>query len=145
MTNAITRTNNHMIKKVRTRRENSFLFPSFSFLSFPFSLPVRCTMGRCLTLTFARVLVFEHLSTGPGLPSQRQGPHQVCCPCSRAQLGCLNTECVSSPRDWAVSVGSHMQQKMGISEALPRLGAPIPLIEYRSRHTSIQKFDDSFP
>ena len=42
-------------------------------------------------------------------------------------------------RDWAVSTGSHMQQDMDISQALPHLGAPIPLFEYRSRlKTTIQ-------
>ena len=37
-------------------------------------------------------------------------------------------------RDWAVSMGSYMQQDMDISEAPPCQGAPIPLLEYRSLH-----------
>ena len=30
-------------------------------------------------------------------------------------LGLVTSACVSSPRDWAVSIGSHMQQDVGIS------------------------------
>ena len=37
--------------------------------------------------------------------------------------------CVSSPRDWAVSFGSHRQQDVDISKAPPHLGAPLPLFD----------------
>ena len=45
-------------------------------------------------------------------PLTHKGPHFVWNPCSDALLGRFTTACVSSPRDWAVSVGSHMQQDM---------------------------------
>ena len=45
---------------------------------------------------------------------------------SRAHFDRATTACVSSPRDWAVSVGSHMQQDMGISQAPPHPRAPFP-------------------
>ena len=45
---------------------------------------------------------------------------------SRAHFDRATTACVSSPRDWAVSVGSHMQQDMGISQAPPHPEAPFP-------------------
>ena len=38
-----------------------------------------------------------------------------------------------------------MQQDMGICVAPPRLGAPIPMFEYRSlQKTTIQKIGDNF-
>ena len=43
-------------------------------------------------------------------------------PCSHDHIGRATTACESSPRDWAVSTGSHMQQDM----APPRPGAPSP-------------------
>ena len=42
-------------------------------------------------------------------------------------LAVATIACVSSPRDWAVSKSSHMQQDMGISFSPPRPGAPFPL------------------
>ena len=49
-------------------------------------------------------------------------------------------------RDWAVSIGSHMQQDMGISLAPPHLGALIPTFEHRSlQKSTIQKIGDNFP
>ena len=48
-------------------------------------------------------------------------------------------------RDWAVSIGSHMQQDMDISEAPPHRDAPIPMFEYRSlQKTIIPKIGDNF-
>ena len=80
------------------------------------------TKGRGLTFTFARVLV-EHKSMGQACnPPTKNGPHEVCSPCSRAHFGRVPTACVSSPRDRAVSTGSHMQD-MDISKAPPHLGA----------------------
>ena len=48
----------------------------------------------------------------------------MCCPCSHALLGLVTTACVSWSRDKAVSIGSHMQQDVVISQAPPHLGAP---------------------
>ena len=62
------------------------------------------------------------------------------------QLWPCNQHVCHRQRDWAVSIGSHMQQDMDISEALPHLGAPIPLFEYRSlQKTTIQKLAIIFP
>ena len=51
-------------------------------------------------------------------------------------LGLVATACVSSPRDWAVSVGSHMQQDVEMSLAPPHPGAPFHALE---AVTSIEK------
>ena len=80
--------------------------------------------GRGLAFTFARVLVRAPID-GPGSKPTDIGDHSVCTPCSRAHFGRVTTACVSSPRDWAVSIGSHMQQDMDISKAPPHLGAPV--------------------
>ena len=53
-------------------------------------------------------------------PTDTTGPRSACIPCSHAHLGRAPTACVSSPRDWAVSIGSHMQQDTDMSEAPPR-------------------------
>ena len=87
--------------------------------------------GRCLSSTFARVLVsityrWDRLPT-------------PCGPCSRAHFGRLATACVSSPRDWTVSIGSHMQQNIDMFKAPPHLGAPIPLFGHRSHLKSTKK------
>ena len=37
--------------------------------------------------------------------------------------------CVSPPTDWAVSIGSHAQQNMDISQAPPRPSTPLPSLE----------------
>ena len=52
-----------------------------------------------------------------------------CSPCSRAHFGRVATACVSSPRDWAVSIGSHMQHDTDVSKVPPNLGAPITLFD----------------
>ena len=61
-------------------------------------------------------------------------------------FGRVTTARVSSPkRLGAVSMGSHMQQEMDISQAPPHLGAPFALFEHRSRlKTTIQKIGDNF-
>ena len=50
---------------------------------------------------------------------RHNGPHQVRGPCSRGHGGCVATARVSSPRDWAVAIGSHLQQDMNIPQASP--------------------------
>ena len=53
--------------------------------------------------------------------------------------------CVIATRDWAVSIGSHMQQDMDISKAPPHLDAPFALFEHHSRlKATIQKIGDNF-
>ena len=51
---------------------------------------------------------------GPGcLPTDTED-HTQCSPCSHAPFSRAATACLSSPRDWEVSMGSHMQQDMDI-------------------------------
>ena len=53
----------------------------------------------------------------------------MCSPCSRAHFAPIATACVSSPREWAVSVGSHLQQDVDNSKAPPHPGALLPLFD----------------
>ena len=76
---------------------------------------------------------FEHTSMSPSI-DRHSGPHSVCNPCSRAHFGRATTARVLSPCDWAVSMGSRMQQDMGISQAPRHLGAPFQSASNRSRH-----------
>ena len=50
--------------------------------------------------------LFEHSWMGQAT-HQRRGPHSVRSLCSLTHSGRASSACVSSPRDWAVSVGSH--------------------------------------
>ena len=64
----------------------------------------------------------------------------MCGPCSRAHFGCVPTACVSSPRDWAVSIGSHMQQNMDISFGASTPRRTASCVSQRSRlKTTTQK------
>ena len=56
---------------------------------------------------------FEHVPMSPIGTSDHT---TLCSPCSHALIGRASTACVSSPRDWAVSIGSHMQQDRDISK-----------------------------
>ena len=85
------------------------------------------TRGRGLTFTSAHVLVRAPVD-GPGFPPTDQRDHTQC-----AVRALVPTLAVCPPhvchrqRDWAVSLGWHMQQDMGISKAPPHPGAPFPL------------------
>ena len=49
-------------------------------------------------------------------------------------------------KDWAVSMGSHMQQVMGMSWAPPHLGAPFLLLQtVHVKKVTIQKMGDDLP
>ena len=61
------------------------------------------------------------------LPTDTSGPRSVRSPCSYAPSDRATTARVSSPRDWAVCIGSHVQQNMDISKPPSRLGAPFPV------------------
>ena len=89
------------------------------------SCPGACwfTRGRGLSFTSGRVLVRAHVD-GPGSQPIDTENHTSCV----SRLVLFTTACVSSLADWAVSIGSHMQD-MGISEAPPRLAAPSPLFD----------------
>ena len=71
---------------------------------------------------------FDHASMGQTRnPTQRTT--QVRTPCSGAHIGLQPPHVCHRQRDWAVSVGSHMQQNMGISQAPPHLRAPLLLFD----------------
>ena len=76
--------------------------------------------------------LFEHLSTDQE-NHRRKKDHTQRSPCSLGPFASVATACVSSPRDWAVSISLHMQQDMVISLAPLHLGAP----SYRSALTAI--------
>ena len=90
------------------------LFPCCPFVclsvssSFHLYSCFRSTRGRGLTFTSARVLVSSTCRQSR-LAHRHKGPHFTCIPCSRAHFTLVPTACVSSPRDWAVSRGSHKQ------------------------------------
>ena len=85
------------------------------------------TRGRGLTFTSAHVLVRAPVD-GPGFPPSDIKDHTQC-----VVRALVPTLAVCPPhvchrqRDWAVSLGWHMQQDMGISKAPPHPGAPFPL------------------
>ena len=104
------------------------------------------TRGRGLPFTFARVLVRAPVD-GPSLqPTDNKGPHKECGPCSHAHFGCVPTACGSSPRDWVVSIGSHMQQNIDISFGASTSRRTASFVSQRSRlKTTTQKIGDNFP
>ena len=80
--------------------------------------------SRGLTFTSARALVRAPID-GPDLPPTDTWDHTTLWSrCSHAHIGPVATACVSSPKDWAVHISSHMQQDVGISLATQRLGIP---------------------
>ena len=113
---------------------------------FSVSLPVHCTRGRGLTFTLARVLVSSTYQWARLATHRPQGTHNTSC-AARALVPTLAAQpphVCHRQGDWAVSVGSHMQQDIDISNA-PLLGAPIALFDYRSRQkTTIQKIGANF-
>ena len=59
----------------------------------------------------------RHLSMGQAATPHRHGTTSHFSPCSDASFGRVSNACVSSPKDWAVSISSHMQEDMVISLA----------------------------
>ena len=53
--------------------------------------------------------LYEHMSTHQDLNPPTQKIHTLCSPCSDAHFGRVTTACVSSPRDWTVSIAPHVQ------------------------------------
>ena len=90
---------------------------------------------------------FEHLSMGRGSQPTDALDHTSCA--SRALMPTLAVQpphVCHRQRDWAASIGSHMQQDIDIAKAPPHLGAPIPVSERRSRlKTTIQKIGYNLP
>ena len=101
--------------------------------------------GRGLTFTFARVLV-RALTEGPSQQLLDIRDRCLCNLCSYAPSGRAAAAGVSSPRDRAVSTGSHMRRDMDISKApLPCLGAPSPLLQIVHVRNLDQKFGGNLP
>ena len=109
-------------------------------------MPVRCARGPGLTFTLARVLVRAPID-GPGLQPTDVKDHTKCVVRALVPtLGRVPAACVSSPRDGAVSMGSHMQQDMVISVATQRLGATLPLFDpVHLRKPRCKKFPTGSP
>ena len=121
---------------------------SLSLSLFLMSLSVfllACTLHKRsgLTSAFADVLVWSINRWARLSTHWRRGPHFVRSPCSHAPLRPATTARVPSPKDWTVSVGSHTQLDVVISEALPHLDAPFPLFDAvhvrTSRSTKLSK------
>ena len=90
---------------------------SWSCFVFP---PVPRTKGLGLTFTSAHVLI-RALVDGPSSQPTDTMDHIKCV--VRALVPILAVSlphvCVSSPRDWTVATGSHLQQDMDIPQATP--------------------------
>ena len=76
-----------------------------------------------------RVLVRALIDVSRSPPHRHGRPQSVCSPCSFVHLDRAPTACVLSPRDWTVSIGSHVQQDIDMSKAPPQHGAPFPLLQ----------------
>ena len=105
-----------------------FLFLFVSLLLFPLS-PSRPQSVGVLRLFCPRPCLSTCQWTDFLNPLIPRDHTLVCSPCSYAIFGRCDAACVSSPRDWAVSVGSHMQQDIGVSRAPPHASALLPLLE----------------
>ena len=107
----------------------SFLFFSFLFFSFLFfSFLFFSFLSLGLTFTLARVRVSSTYRWTKLATHRHKGPHLVC-----AHFGRVPNACASSPRDCAVSIGSHTS------------GSTASFVSQRSRlKTTIQKSGDSF-
>ena len=73
------------------------------------------TRGRGLTFNFARIPVRAPIHEPCFQPTNTEGPHNAV----KSVLSCpmypIATACVSSPKEWALLIGSHMQQEVVIS------------------------------
>ena len=107
---------------------------SFSF-SLSLSMPVRPqgvgVLRSCLPASLSEHQSMGHLPN----PLTHKGPHFVWSPCSYALLDLFIAACVSSPRDWAVSVGSHMQHDMRCFLSASTCKRTAPFVGNRWRHS----------
>ena len=123
-------------------------FLSFFPFAFFLSLPVRCTRGRSLTFTLARVLVtstnrWARLATHP-----HQGEYNTSC-VVRARMTTLAAQPhhVCHRRETRLTPLARSCSRTPVFlKAPPHLGAPIQLFEDHSRQkTTIQKCGNNFP
>ena len=98
--------------------------PLFSLFFFFFFLPVRFHKGSGSHVHFCPRPCSSTHRMGQALhPPTPWTTH--CAICALVPLSRVTNACVSSPRDWAVSIGSHVQLDRVISLAPSRLGAPL--------------------
>ena len=112
----------------------------FTTLPLSFSLPVYLHKGsRGLTFTSARVLV-SSTNRWPRLATHRRRGPRKCVLCAQVPaLAVQPPHVCHRQRDSALSVGSHMPQDMGVSEAPPHLGGPFPLCDTRHVRKPLSK------
>ena len=116
-----------------------FFFSSFLAVTHFLQKNVACccsSQGVGVLRSLLPTSLFEHLSTDQE-NHRRKKDHTQRSPCSRGPFGCVATACVSSPRDWAVSISLHMQRDLVISLAPLHLGAPSSTSSNRSALTAI--------
>ena len=127
---------------------SSIAYVSLLSFSLPRSLSLCLsvfTRGRGLTFTSAHVLV-RALVDGPSFPPTDKVD---CTPMRSCAL--MPTLAVRPPhvchrqRDWAVSIGSHMQLDMDIFKAPPRPGAPSPVQKTVNVRNLELQIGDNFP
>ena len=85
--------------------------------------PVPINKGLGLTFTSAHILV-RALVDGPGSQPTDTMDHIKCVVRAPVAMVAVSLPHVSSPRDWAVAIGSHLQQDMNIPQATPQPSAP---------------------
>ena len=111
------------------------------FLSFSLSLCLCVAQRAGVLRSHLPASLFRAPVDGPGSQPTDIRNHTKCV--SRALVPTLAVyppHVCHRQRDRAVSMGSHMQQDMGISSAPPHLSAPIPMVEHRSlQKTTIKK------
>ena len=109
----------------------SFFLSFFSF-SLSLSLSVHCTRGRGLTFTLARVLVSSTYRWVKLATHRHQGTHNTSC-AARALVPTLAAQpphVCHRQGDWAVSIGSHMQQGHRHFQRASTSRRSAPLFEY---------------
>ena len=88
------------------------------------------SQGVGVLLSLLPASLFEHVSMGQARNPTDTVEHTLCVSRARTPILAVQPPHVCHrQRDWAVSIGSHMQQDMGISSAPPHLGAAFPLFD----------------
>ena len=92
-----------------------FLCCPFVCLSRPPSICLRFSVLDGVGRLLLSASLFRALVDGPGLHTDTKGSHFTCSSCSRVHFTLVPSACVSSPRDWVVSRGSHRQQNIDMA------------------------------
>ena len=108
----------------------SFHYGTGRFLSFRFLFLFACSFGvgvlrSCLPASLCRAPI-----DGPSFPPSDAKDHTLCVVRALVPtLAVLPPHVCHRQRDWAVSIGSHMQQDMGVTSTPPHLDSPFPLFD----------------